>query len=702
MKTHIRNLNFNTEDFSDKNNNYNMSSLDDINLEISYNQNPKEDIFQDIVDNFINRKLLKENEHKYQIEQTKKSILEKFYSISNNDYLNQQNKNKMHEVECNFNQQNKIIPNNQNQKEYNEIKEKYKNERNKKKSSIFKSEDLHISNTDIVHIKKDDYSPINPNMVDIENKNNIIIIQKKLFGDENIEEGDDINPVEKIEDIDEIELDFSEINNNKYEESEIVCSNYKTKNIESEINTESKNNEYIYNNIFSNDILVKKREVDLCYITNNYNKMKKNLKINKYLKQKQKSKNYSVQLVSSVGYLKNNLNNNNINNGKRENNSFINNINNFNYEKNQNNYRINNQMNLNYLRNNSNCNLNFISDYNNLNGKSFNNKDNLDNDNSNNTIVQINNNSNNYNGIYFTYDNKKVNGSNINYEEHLNQENKYPNKEFQTINNKHSKKNNAVSYYYKNFSNKFSQKNDNKLNQDNIIALEKKLRKPKLIKKKNNSFILNRDINALNNKIFNHQVYKIIKNQNIKSNKENNTTFHIKKNLLNYSNIVNCDNMNNNKIIPVISKMPISLKVKKNTLSKMALKNPSKENLKRIGNKISLINTLLNNNLILFQKNNHQKEAIEKLKSRSNNGVYFIYVDKINEGYSFKGIYKRGASEVNHICNKIFGIPNTPLMLSYEKFYILVENDNKNFEFKKLRDINVLSFIKTILIIKNK
>ena len=42
----------------------------------------------------------------------------------------------------------------------------------KKKSSIFKSEDLHISNTDIVHIKKDDYSPINPNVVDIENKRN--------------------------------------------------------------------------------------------------------------------------------------------------------------------------------------------------------------------------------------------------------------------------------------------------------------------------------------------------------------------------------------------------------------------------------------------------------------------------------------------------------------------------------------------------
>ena len=191
---------------------------------------------------------------------------------------------------------------------------------------------------------------------------------------------------------------------------------------------------------------------------------------------------------------------------------------------------------------------------------------------------------------------------------------------------------------------------------------------------------------------------------NIIKNKDNNKAFHIKKNLLNYNNIINNNNnmTNNNKIIPVISKMPISIKVKKNIKSKMALKNSSKESLKKFGNKISVINTLLYNNLILFQKNIHQKEAIEKLKARPYNGVYFIYVDKINEGYSFKGIYKRGASEVNHICNKIFGIPNTPLMLHYESFYILVENDYKSFEFKKLSDINVLSFIKTILLIKNK
>jgi hypothetical protein len=36
------------------------------------------------------------------------------------------------------------------------MREKYKNERNKKKSSIFKSEDLHISNTNVVHINKNE------------------------------------------------------------------------------------------------------------------------------------------------------------------------------------------------------------------------------------------------------------------------------------------------------------------------------------------------------------------------------------------------------------------------------------------------------------------------------------------------------------------------------------------------------------------
>ena len=704
MDNNIRNLNFNTDDFNDKNNIYNISSFGDINLEISCNQKQKEEIIQDIVENFINQKLMKENEHKYQIGQTKKSVLEKFYSISSNDYLNQQSKNKLHEIEFNFIQQNKIIPNNQHQsqKEYDEIREKYKNERNKKKSSIFKSEDLHISNTDIVHIKKEDYSPINPNLVDIENKNNIIILQKKLFGDDNNEEGEDISPMEKIEDIDDIELDFSEINNNKYEESEIVCSNYKNKNLESESNTENKNknNEEVNINIFNNDILEEKREIDLCFRAN-YNKIDINLKINKYLKLKQKSKNYSVQLVSSVGYLKNNLSNNN-NNKKRENNYFSNNIDNFIHENNKINDGINNHSN--NLGNNDELKQNFISDYNYLNGKSDINKENCDNDNSNNTIVLVNNNDNNYNGIYNTYENKKMNGSNINYDEKNQKDNKY-HKENKILGYKNSNKNNPVSYlYHKNFSNRFPHKNN--INQNNINYLVKNLKKPKILKKKNNSFISIKDIYAMNNIILNHhQELQTMKNKNsnLKNNKDYNNAFHAKKNLLNYNNIINGDKtINNNKIIPVISKKPISIKANSNIISKMTSKNHFKENSKKIGNKIAVINTLLNNNLILFQKNNHQKEAIEKLKARPNNGVYFIYVDKTNEGYSFKGIYKRGASEVNHICNKIFGIPNTPLMLSYERFYILVENDNKNFEFRKLRDINVLSFIKTILLIKNK
>ncbi len=136
-------------------------------------------------------------------------------------------------------------------------------------------------------------------------------------------------------------------------------------------------------------------------------------------------------------------------------------------------------------------------------------------------------------------------------------------------------------------------------------------------------------------------------------------------------------------------------------------KRNNNSNLKRkkcypIGNKISVIKTLSNNNYIKFIKEDYRKEAINKLKHYSNSGVYFIYVDKINEGYSFKGIYKRGPSEINHICNKIFGIPNAPLILSYENFYILIEGEKGDFTFSKLNNIDVLSFQKSILLIKNK
>ena len=702
MESNFKNLNYNIDNTNMKNNINNSSSISEFNLEVSSNKNNNEENIKDIVENFIQKKLLKENEHKYQIERTKKSVLEKFYSLTNNDYINQQNKNKLLEAEYNFNQQINNIPQvNQNQKEYDEMREKYKNERNKKKSSIFKSEDLHISNTDIVHIKKEDYSPINPNAVDIENKNNIFIIQKKLFG-ENNEDEEENGPKEKIEDIDEIELDFSEINNNKYEESEIVCSNYKNYNNESE----KKETNKIYNNdininYFTNEILVEKREINLCFIMNKPNK---NLNgIYNFLKQKKRSKNYSIQLVSSIGYLKNNLTNNIINNKIRDKNSFSNNINDFKHENNENNIKMENILKPDYLRNNKLI-QNFATDSNFVNGNINNIKDNSDNDNSNNTIVQINNN-NNYNGKYYVNDNKIINGStyndnynNINHNNPITK-NKYL-KEYKVLNNKNKSFKNNISYLdYKNFSGRFSQK---RINEEKNIYLEKIVKKPKIIKKKNNSFILNREMNLKNNKIINKSNFQTNNNKNMVliNNNANNKTG-IVKSLLNYDNTTNNGNVNN-KIIPIISKMPISIKVKKNIFSKMSKRQSQKENIKKIGNKIALLNTLLNNNSILFQNVQHQREAIEKLKSRPNNGVYFIYVDKINEGYSFKGIYKRGASEVNHICNKIYGIPNTPLMLSYEKFYILVEKEDKNFDFRKLRDINVFSFVKTILLIKNK
>ena len=87
------NLNNNINNTNNKN--FHNLSNPDINLEISSNQNPNEEMLKDIVENFLQKKLSKENELKYQIGQNKKNILEKFYSLTNTDYLNKQNKNKL-------------------------------------------------------------------------------------------------------------------------------------------------------------------------------------------------------------------------------------------------------------------------------------------------------------------------------------------------------------------------------------------------------------------------------------------------------------------------------------------------------------------------------------------------------------------------------------------------------------------------------
>lgn len=172
-------------------------------------------------DDLMKRKSEKEMVLKKQIEINKKSLLDKFF----NNNLSTSNNSIQHEKETNTNnEQNKekdqLLPtiyefnitenskieydetraissandnNMNNNSNYISLKEKYKNERNKKKSSIFKSEDLRVSKTDGLNLKQSDildnkkenfYSPINADNINI-NQNNIVIIQKKLFESSN-------------------------------------------------------------------------------------------------------------------------------------------------------------------------------------------------------------------------------------------------------------------------------------------------------------------------------------------------------------------------------------------------------------------------------------------------------------------------------------------------------------------------------------
>jgi hypothetical protein len=137
-----------------------------------------------------------------------------------------------------------------------------------------------------------------------------------------------------------------------------------------------------------------------------------------------------------------------------------------------------------------------------------------------------------------------------------------------------------------------------------------------------------------------------------------------------------------------------------NTNSNNSKNKDKKKNLcLNSGNKFAILNTIHKNNLIKYSKLTNQIEAINKLKQNSFLGIYFIYVEKINEGFLFKGVYKKSASETNPICNKIFGVPNSPLYLSYENCLILVENNKKEFIPTKLSLINN-NCTKTILLVR--
>ena len=166
-------------------------------------------LFNDIIVDLLKRKITKENSLKNQIETNKRQLLEKFYSIDTNSNKNESEIHKSNNIKSDNNNENNfnfkeaifnaIKNTTSSQNKYEEMKEMYKKERDKKKSSIFKSEDLLISNTDSVHLKNEEFSPINPNVND-ENKNNIIIIQKKLFENNDIESP----PKQTIDELDTI------------------------------------------------------------------------------------------------------------------------------------------------------------------------------------------------------------------------------------------------------------------------------------------------------------------------------------------------------------------------------------------------------------------------------------------------------------------------------------------------------------------
>ena len=432
-------------------------------------------LFNEKINDLIRKKTSKENMLKIQIEKNKKNLLEKFYSLSNNQPSQNQNTQPVSQNQ-NKDQKNIVaIPTNVNpliqeeQKEYDEIREKYKNERNKKKSSIFKSEDLHISNTNSVHLKKEDYSPINPNMVNQETKNNILIIQKKLFGDN--EESSKVENIDEIDDLDFDDIDIKDfksnnnnnnniinINNNLNENNNIININNEnnendndtinnnvtnnntinnkisnsnsninlanldtnninfdlSSNIKSEIINDNNQNEN-ENNFFPNEILQEIRAIQYTYIATK----KKNDKLKEFKKQINRTKNFSVQLVSKLDYYreeeKDNKNNNNSNDIKykkrktgSEQREVMNDMNDLIKNLNLMNPNMNNNININNINNNININqanlADIISQQQKINPKknTLNKKPKMtliNNNNKKNSEHYLNINSNNYNNI---------------------------------------------------------------------------------------------------------------------------------------------------------------------------------------------------------------------------------------------------------------------------------------------------------------
>ena len=781
------------ENYLKNENDQNLEENEDI---IQENDEKKSKIlFNEIIDDLIRKKTSKENMLKMQIEKNKKNLLEKFYSLSNlpQPTLPPVQSNQQPPLQSQPKEQKKdIIPNNLNQlmqdgqKEYDEMREKYKNERNKKKSSIFKSEDLHISNTNSVHLKKEDYSPINPNMVNQETKNNILIIQKKLFGDN--EETSKVENIDEIDDLDFDDIDIKDFKNNNNnnnnnnnlienniininnenplnENSSINNNNNKTSNsnfnfanldtnninfdlssnIKSEIINDNNQNEN-ENNFFPNEILQEIRAIQYTYIATK----KKNDKLKEFKKQINRTKNFSVQLVSKLDYYreeeKDNKNNNNSNDIKykkrktgSEQREVMNDMNDLIKNLNLMNPNMNNNININNINNNININqanlADIISQQQKINPKknTLNKKPKMtliNNNNKKNSEHYLNINSNNYNNINnLNYNTATTTNSTVN---KTNSKSSSKNKTPSALISKKNKPTYKKVVLDNNYNNKPTLNNlDLNLN-ENIPNLQKVKTKAQIKinyrhisnsnlaqinssnnnsnkrKRKNNSVIMN---NSNKRKDSNINFYHF--NTNTNSNNSNNNS----QNNTNDINIIK-NNIKNiiNQIPSMYKNNPLTTKNKKISMSNLIHKknnlinnnkptSKNKNNYNNInintGNKFSTLNTLQKNNLIKYYRASHQIEAINKLKQQTYLGIYFIYTEKIKDSFLFKGIYKKSVSDLNYICNKIYSGPSAPICLNYEKCFIFEENNKMELIQTKLSSVSVFNLNKSIILVKN-
>ena len=786
--------------------NANIKNIEENEEVIQENDEKKSKIlFNEIIDDLIRKKTSKENMLKMQIEKNKKNLLEKFYSLSNlpQPTIPSVQTNIQPPLQNQIKEQKKdIIPNNINplmqegQKEYDEMREKYKNERNKKKSSIFKSEDLHISNTNSVHLKKEDYSPINPNMVNQETKNNILIIQKKLFGDN--EETSKVENIDEIDDLDFDDIDIKDFksnnnnnnnnlnenniininnenplnenssinNNNKTSNSNFNLTNLDTNNINFDLSSNiksemnDKNQNEIENNIFPNEILQEIRAVQYTYIATK----KKSDKIKEYKKQINRTKNFSVQLVSKLDYYReeekdnNNKNNNNSNDldkfKKRktgsEHREVMSEMNDLIKNLNLMNPNMNNNININNINNNININqtnlADIISQQQKLNQKknSINKKPKMTlNNNKKNSDHYINLNSKNYNNINnmnyntATTTNSTTNKTNSissskknNYSTNINSINNNPIISSKTPNAMIGRKNKPTYKKVVLDNNKPILNNlDLNLN-ENIPNLQKVKTKAQI--KINYRHLINSNLTQINSSNNNSSKRKrknnsVIMNNSNKRKDSNINFYHFNTNTNNSNN--NSTNNNNdinilknnikniiNQIPSMYKNNPLTTKNKKISMSNLIHKKnnlmnnnrPSSKNKNSYnninistGNKFSTLNTLQKNNLIKYYRANHQVEAINKLKQQTYLGIYFIYAEKIKENFLFKGIYKKSVSDLNYVCNKVYSGPSAPICLNYEKFLIFEENNKMELIQTKLSSISVFNLNKSIILVKN-